>query len=315
MTSVAGHKKDGEKAVLLQSCGELLFGCTGRIRVTQGVYFARKGRKLECFCKRAVWVPDKFSPDHLKRMFAEFGADPSQCPATCHLIGLCGRNPTRTARATDSTFMIVAQANKKKFVIIAIAVVMSSQFDYLQRTSVTISSIATDPITISGTVAWIKNESVSHVKQITKKRSRRSKRHASSDDDDDADAESVLPPHPPPDDDYPLSPDLPLKVLRSDVAHDSPALVMTPLHSSSFGTGESAVPACNDVIPEFVRSSILRDNPQGFYSIDPSYRVISISSAAASDLFTITPEAVFQDYDPGMPVSPPSAYDIPSFTV
>jgi len=299
------RKKDGEKAALLQGCGELLFGCPGDIRVTQGIYVAKKSKKMECFCKRAVWVPNKLCSEHLRQVFSEHGADITTCLTASSVIGICGRNPTRTAHATDSTFMVLAQFSKKKFIVVALVSIINNQVDTLQQTSITIREITTDPFRISETVSWIKNESAFHVKTKAKKRQRSSRREAAAaaaapaaaegeEEENVNDPRRFIYEY----DEYlPLSPEIPMKIQRGEIVHDSPAAVMTPMHQATPGISEgfmASYPGAN-MMPEIllpaVHGGIEPQNLLPLFNSSPVVPSITSTSSATSE----TP------IDPGMP--------------
>jgi len=171
MTDVP-RKKDGEKALLLHACGELLFGCPGETRVTQGIYIFLKSKKLECFCKRAVWIPSNSSLCNLRRVFDEFGAPMPPTINDDTVVGLCGKNPTRTARATDSTFILLTQTMKKKFIPAAIVSVDHSQIDEFSRPIITLRTVASDLEAINECIQWIKNEAKEYEREKATKHPR-----------------------------------------------------------------------------------------------------------------------------------------------
>jgi len=163
------HKKDGEKALLLHACGELLFGCTGETKVTQGIYLPNK-KKFECFCKRAVWVPKDLSLDTLRLRFGQFGvALPSSISDDC-VVGLCGKNPTRTAHATDCAFMLLSQSSRSKFVPVAVISVDHNQIDEYTKPIVSLRMISAGEAAVNECIDWIRKESRDHDKEKCKKR-------------------------------------------------------------------------------------------------------------------------------------------------
>jgi len=167
------RKKSGEKAVLLQACGEELFRCEGENKVTQGIYVVRKGRKLECFCKRAVWVPiDPKSIETLKMRFDEFGAAWPSFLDDVAMVGVCGRNATRTAHATDSTFLILALHPKMKFVAVGIVRVDYGTLIGDTKPDISITGITSDPSQLEDCIEWIRKESTAHENNKSVKRPR-----------------------------------------------------------------------------------------------------------------------------------------------
>jgi len=151
-------KKDGEKAFLLHSCGEYLFGCPGSVLVTQGLYAPGMEAGLECFCKRAVWVPSELNLQHLKGRFDFFDVPFPSILNPNMVIGVCGKNPTRSARANGSTFMIVHMTRRRQFVIDAIAIFDHGQFTEFAKPLVSLRSISSDIDDIDDCIAWIRME-------------------------------------------------------------------------------------------------------------------------------------------------------------
>ena len=108
------------KATLLNKCGEMLFGCSGKMLVTQGIYLPKllSSQPLHFICKRTVWVPDSLSYECLFEHLLTFGA---MLPfsvkkiASLHCFGLCGINPTRTIYAIDKCFLLLAKYPRKHF--------------------------------------------------------------------------------------------------------------------------------------------------------------------------------------------------------
>jgi len=186
------RKKDGEKALLLQACGELLFDCVGENRTTQGIYFTESEEKQQCFCKRAVWVPRAPRLEELKQKFEDFGASlPAFVSDSDVIIGLCGKNPTRNAHAVDCSFFILAQTPTRKFFPIAVAGFDHSGDD--EKLSVSLRSISSDPEAIDHCIAWIQKEALEYEKEkCTKKPKQKHKRLrpssgiANEDDDDES---------------------------------------------------------------------------------------------------------------------------------
>jgi len=162
------RKKDGEKSLLLHACGECLFGCAGETKVTQGVY-VYCNKKFDCFCKRAVWFPCDFSASKLKEKFDAFGASLPPGLNDSSVVGLCGKNPTRTARAIDSTFMVLIPTMKKKLSCFAIVSIDIDQYDCDDKPVVTINKISTDTFDINDTIEWIRRESKEHMDKAKKR--------------------------------------------------------------------------------------------------------------------------------------------------
>ena len=108
------------KATLLHKCGEMLFGCSGKMLVTQGIYVPKlvSSQPFYLLCKRTVWVPDSLSYECLFEHLLSFGA---MLPfsvkkiASLHRFGLCGINPTRTIYAIDKCFLLLAKYPRKHF--------------------------------------------------------------------------------------------------------------------------------------------------------------------------------------------------------
>jgi len=152
------RKKDGEKAELLKSCGQALFGCEGDILVTQGIYCCPPfGKKAECFCKRAVWVPRHFSLNALKETFLYYCAEFPLTVTEDTPVGVCGQSPTRTAHADDKVFLILAQFVKKKFSVIGTVSIAQDDADsppYI--TEIKSGSSLFDAVT------WVREESSLH---------------------------------------------------------------------------------------------------------------------------------------------------------
>ena len=164
------RKKDGEKAFLLQACGEELFGAEGENKVTQGIYIVKKGRKLECFCKRAVWVPPQSALQTLKQRFAEFNAPFPPMLENTPVVGLCGRNATRTAHATDSCFLILALHSRMKFVAVGTVSIAFTPFVAGQKPIVHVTSISSDAEELDACIEWIRKEAAAYEKAKSHKR-------------------------------------------------------------------------------------------------------------------------------------------------
>jgi len=152
-------KKDGEKALLLQACGENLFGCLGSTKVTQGIYRKQTSDVFECFCKRAVWVPDNPCPEVLNRIRSEGVRAADDEDVT---MAICGKDPTRTAHATDEVFMILIRSPKGKFFVVA-----TVYYDKEKKIFV----VDADEQNVISTVSQVKNEASTY-KQIKKGKKR-----------------------------------------------------------------------------------------------------------------------------------------------
>ena len=165
-------RKDGEKAILLNKCGELLFGCSGEIMVTQGVYIPKSlsSGSSHFICKRAVWVPDSLSHEHLVQCLESFGATlpfSVQRVASLHRFGLCGINPTRTVHAIDKQFFLLAKVPHKQFAIYGIVQIRQS----CPSDPIVIENISTSQDDVLCYVEWIQCElSLFHSSQQTWRR-------------------------------------------------------------------------------------------------------------------------------------------------
>lgn len=155
-------KQKGEKAVLLDKCGESLFGCPGETLLVQGIYIPKSLLPTANYiCKRSVWVPLSLSHECLAQHLESFGATlpfSIQKVMSLHRIGLCGVNPTRTVHAIDKCFLILAKIPNKHFVVYGIVEIGRSQHDGV----VSIEYISTDNDDIMNCVEWIKSEIATH---------------------------------------------------------------------------------------------------------------------------------------------------------
>ena len=168
-------RKDGEKTTLLSKCGELLFGCSGTMLVTQGIYIPRSLSPSHdhFICKRAVWVPDSLSHECLVHHLESFGATlpfSVQMVASLHRFGLCGVNPTRTVHANDKQFFLLAKIPHRQFMVYGIVEIGQT----CQSSPIFIERISTNRVDILSSVEWVLNEFALHhlSKQLKNKRRR-----------------------------------------------------------------------------------------------------------------------------------------------
>lgn len=159
----ASKRKIGEKATLLNKCGELLFGCSGELLATQGIYVPKSLTSSPlCFlCKRNVWVPLSLSHECLVHNLESFGATlpfSVQKVASLHRLGLCGIDPTRTVHATDKHFLLLAKFPHKHFAVYGILETRKSSSNNITL----IESITTNHIDVLNCVEWIKSETTLH---------------------------------------------------------------------------------------------------------------------------------------------------------
>ena len=153
-------RKKGEKSALLSKCGELLFGCTGELLTTQGIYVPKSlsSRLAPFICKRTVWVPDSLSHECLVHCLESFGATlPFSVPkvASLHRFGVCGINPTRTLRADEKSFLLLARIPHKQFAvygIVEIGTMYVNNHTFIER-------ITTNKDDLLDCVDWMKSES------------------------------------------------------------------------------------------------------------------------------------------------------------
>ena len=155
------RRKIGEKATLLSKCGESLFGCSGETLVTQGIYVPKSllSGPFRFICKRTVWVPDSLSHECLFHHLLFFGATlpfSVQKVASRHSFGLCGINPTRTIRAKDTSFLLLAKFPHKHFAVYGIVDVRQTCSDKV----IFVERISTDRNEVLKCVDWMKNEVV-----------------------------------------------------------------------------------------------------------------------------------------------------------
>lgn len=154
------RRKVGEKATLLGQCGELLFGCSGETLVTQGIYISRSipTKPFSFICKRTVWVPGSLAFEHLAAHLEVYGA---RLPfsvskiASLRRFGLCGLNPTRTIRARDTQFLLLARFPTKRFTVYGVVVIKK----FGPKSQILIDSITTNNTDVLNCVEWVKNES------------------------------------------------------------------------------------------------------------------------------------------------------------
>ena len=153
------RRKYGEKSTLLSKCGETLFGCSGKLLVTQGIYVPKSlsPSSTHCLCKRTVWVPDSLSHECLLHNLESFDATlpfPVQWAASLHRFGLCGINPTRTAYATDKQFLLLAKVPHRQFGVYGIIEIREAY----TKGIIIIVSISTSKEDVLNCVDWIKTE-------------------------------------------------------------------------------------------------------------------------------------------------------------
>ena len=153
------RRENGEKATLLNKCGESLFGCSGKLLCTQGIYVPKSllPGPSHCFCKRTVWVPDSLSQEYLLHHLELFGATlpfSVQWAVSLHRFGLCGVIPTRTVHATDKHFLLLAKVPHKHFAVYGIVELRKT--DHHRR--VFIENISTNKDDVLSCVDWIKSE-------------------------------------------------------------------------------------------------------------------------------------------------------------
>ena len=153
------RKKNGEKATLLSKCGDSLFGCSGELLPTQGIYVPKSlSTSSSCFiCKRTVWVPHSISHECLAKHLESFGATlpfSIQRVASLHRFGLCGISPTRSLRAIDRQFLLLAKVPHKYFAVYGIVEIRQPSFQGV----IFIENISTTKDDIMKCVEWIHNE-------------------------------------------------------------------------------------------------------------------------------------------------------------
>lgn len=153
------RRKYGEKSTLLSKCGETLFGCSGKLLVTQGIYVPKSllPSSTHCLCKRTVWVQDSLSHECLLHNLEFFEATlpfPVQWAASLHCFGLCGVSPTRTAYATDKQFLLLAKVPHRQFAVYGIMEIRESY----TKGIIIIVNISTTKEDVLNCVDWIKSE-------------------------------------------------------------------------------------------------------------------------------------------------------------
>lgn len=154
------RRKVGEKATLLGQCGESLFGCSGETLVTQGIYMTTQipAKPFSFICKRTVWVPGSLDFEQLASHLEVYGATlPFSIPKVASLrrFGLCGLNPTRTIRARDTQFLLLAKVPTKRFTVYGVVVIKK----FGPKSQIIIDSITTNHDDVLCCVEWVKNES------------------------------------------------------------------------------------------------------------------------------------------------------------
>ena len=154
-------RKDGEKTTLLSKCGEFLFGCSGEMLVTQGIYIPKSftPSPYHFICKRGVWVPDSLSHECLVHNLESFGASlpfSVQKVASFCRFGLCGVNPTRTVHANDKHFFLLAKVPHKQFAVYGIVDIGQA----CPSSPIFIERISTNRDVILKSVEWVLNATV-----------------------------------------------------------------------------------------------------------------------------------------------------------
>ena len=156
-------RKKGEKTTLLEKCGELLFGCSGELLVTQGIYVPKSltSSSSHFICKRTVWVPDSLSHECLIQHLESFSATlpfSVQKVASLHRFGLCGINPTRTIHAIDKHFLLLIRFPHNHFSVYGIVGIGQD----CPGGVIFIDSISTDSDVVLNSVEWMKKENAQH---------------------------------------------------------------------------------------------------------------------------------------------------------
>jgi len=167
---MAAERKPGQKSLLLQAYGKLLFGEDGGVFVTQGIY-VQEDKKLKNLCKRTVWIPRSFSVKHLEQTFSNFQISFIPPPGMTS-IGLCGGCATRTARALDDMLMIVVAFEKKFFVVYALVSIVNDGVDVVCGISPHIVNITTDRDKIDAALLKIKEEAEEYKKSEAERKER-----------------------------------------------------------------------------------------------------------------------------------------------
>ena len=153
------RKKNGEKASLLSKCGDSLFGCSGELLPTQGIYVPKSlSTSSSCLiCKRTVWVPHSLSHECLAKHLESFGATlpfSVQRVASLHRFGLCGITPTRTIHAIDKQFLLLARVPHKYFEVYGIVEIRQPS----PQSLLFVENISTTKDDIMKCVEWIHHE-------------------------------------------------------------------------------------------------------------------------------------------------------------
>ena len=148
-----------EKTTLLNKCGETLFGCSGELLITQGIYVPKSltSSSSQCLCKRTVWVPDSLSLECLAKYLGTFGATlpfSVHRVASLHRFGLCGVNPTRTAYAKDKHFFLLAKVPHNQFAVYGIVEIRQIH----PKRTIIIINISTTKEDVLCCVEWIKSD-------------------------------------------------------------------------------------------------------------------------------------------------------------
>ena len=183
------RRENGEKATLLNKCGESFFGCSGHLLCTQGIYVPKSllPGSSRCFCKRTVWVPDSLSYECLLHHLELFGATlpfSVQWAASLHRFGLCGVTPTRTVHATDKHFLLLAKVPHKHFAVYGIVEVRKTD----PHRRIFIDNISTNKDDVLSCVEWIKSEV--NIFLLSKKQKNRTRDDGFSDERGDKDGKT-----------------------------------------------------------------------------------------------------------------------------
>ena len=162
------------KATLLHKCGEMLFGCSGKMLVTQGIYVPKlvSSQPFYLLCKRTVWVPDSLSYECLFEHLLSFGAIlPFSVKkiASLNRFGLCGINPTRTVHANDRCFLLLAKYPGKHFAVYGVVEIEQGG----PRSMVSIQSIITKKGEVLSHVDCIQSE-ITHYQQSKESKNKKS---------------------------------------------------------------------------------------------------------------------------------------------